>query len=229
MDNKHLEANIDFQDFPLFRAVQSRSQEAILQKLIPRQVAGGQILLVEGEPAEYCYFIRSGLLRAIRMNPDGRTQVLSRLTRPEPVNVISLLSQPRKNHATIEALSDASLFALSAPDFDDLAAQFPDFSAGLLQLLAHRVTTLTDKVASLSLFPARTRLARFIIQLANGEQPVGGSWTQDEIAAEIGTTRDIVGRLLREFEQQGLIERRRSEIVLLDRVEIYKAAELPIP
>jgi CRP-like cAMP-binding protein len=71
----------------------------------------------------------------------------------------------------------------------------------------------------------RARLARFIINLADSDTKSSG-WTQDEIAAQIGTIRDVVGRLLREFEDQGLIRREQSEILLLDRKGLYKAAEL---
>ena len=98
----------------------------------------------------------------------------------------------------------------------------------MLQQLASRIGNLTDKIASLSLYPVRTRLARFIIHLADGEIPGGNSWTQDEIAAEIGTTRDIVGRMLREFEENELIVRERSEILLLNKAGLYQIAEIPL-
>jgi len=160
------------------------------------------------------------------MNPNGRIQVLARFAPPEPINIISLLSNPPSNRATIEALSDADLYALSAADFDNLIENYPDFSAQLLQQLAGRIGDLTEKIANLSLFPVKTRLARFIIKLAEGSLPNDSGWTQDEIAAEIGTTRDIVGRLLREFEQEELINRDRSIISLLDRSGLYRIAEL---
>jgi len=204
------------------------SQSAVQSRLIPRLIPSGQTLLIENDPAEFAYFIRSGVLRAIRMNPDGRIQVLARFTPPDPVNFISLLTPPRRNRATIEALSDAELLALSAADFDTLIANYSDFSALLLQQLAGRISALTDKIASLSLYPVRTRLARFILQLADGAPASANGWTQDEIAAEIGTTRDIVGRVLREFEQEELILRNHSEILLLNKARLYEIAEITL-
>ena len=66
----------------------------------------------------------------------------------------------------------------------------------LLHELAERMTKLTNLAAGLSLHTVRARLANFLIELANDPQTTDG-WTQDEVAAEIGTVRDVVGRLMR--------------------------------
>ncbi len=219
----------DLDNFPLFRQLAPETQRAIGARLILRHISAGEILLIENEPAEYGYFIRSGILRIIRTNSEGRIQVLARFSRPEPVNLISLLSTPQHNRATIDSLSDTELFAISSADFDFLISNYPDFSTRLLQQLAGRIGNLTDKIANLSLFPVRTRLARFLLQLVDGLHPSANGWTQDEIAAEIGTTRDIVGRILREFEHDNLITKDHSEILLLDKLKLYQIAELPLP
>lgn len=219
----------DLDNFPLFRQLSPETQHALEARLIPRQISSGEILLIENEPAEYGYFILSGILRTIRTNSEGRIQVLARFSRSEPVNLISLLSAPKYNRATIDALSDTDLYALSATDLDYLITKYPDFSTRLLQQLAGRIGNLTDKIANLSLYPVRTRLARFLLQLADGLHPSANGWTQDEIAAEIGTTRDIVGRILREFEQENLVTKNHSEILLLDKTKLYQIAELPLP
>jgi CRP-like cAMP-binding protein len=82
----------------------------------------------------------------------------------------------------------------------------------------------TSLAANLSLYSVRSRLAQFLIDLAERPQS-GGGWTQDEIAAHIGTVRDVVGRLLREFESQGLIERNRQNIILLDHEALISEAQ----
>ena len=83
---------------------------------------------------------------------------------------------------------------------------------------------MTDLAASLSLYSVRARLAQFLMELAALPETAGG-WTQDEIAAHIGTVRDVVGRLLRDFESQGLIRRERQRITLLDRSGLEAIAD----
>lgn len=215
----------DLSIIPLFKNLPEPTIEAICQRCFVEIVAPQQILLLEGDPADTCYFIQEGVLRISRANPEGRVQVLARLTAGAPVNVISLLLHPRLNQATVEALSSTTLIALTADAFDQILNHHPLFAQRLLRLFANRIAHLTDLAAGLSLNSVSVRLARFLIELADSEQTAGG-WTQDEIAAQIGTVREIVSRLLREFEQKGLITRNRQQIVLQDRAGLFQEAKL---
>jgi CRP/FNR family cyclic AMP-dependent transcriptional regulator len=94
----------------------------------------------------------------------------------------------------------------------------------MLKIFSERITHLTELAANLSLYSVRTRLARFLIEIADSPQASGG-WTQDEIAAHIGTVRDVVGRLLRELESSNIILRDRQRIRLIDRQALIKQAE----
>lgn len=211
----------------VFASLQPETIHAISQRAFDRTLPEGYTLLIEGLPAEFGYFIISGHARAIRMNRDGRVQVLARLTPGEPINLISLLTPERVNRATIETLSPATVLVLGASDFDILLKTSLDFSNMLLMILAERITRMTDLASGLSLLTVKSRLAKFLIDLADHAQSNLG-WTQDEIAAHIGTVRDMVGRLLREFETQGLIRRDRQQIFLLDKAGLQELAEQPL-
>jgi CRP/FNR family transcriptional regulator len=131
----------------------------------------------------------------------------------------------RVNRASVEALTPASVFKLTARDFDDLLTNCPEFSIVLLSHFTQRISHMTDLVADLSLLSVRSRLARFLINLAD-EPDTAYDWTQDEIAAQIGTVRDVVGRTLRDFETLGLITRGHRHITLLDRSGLMREAAL---
>lgn len=184
----------------------------------------GYDIIVEGMPAEYCYIIISGHVRALRMSLDGRIQVLARFGAGYPANIISLLSKEKTNRATIETITKVKIITLDAITFDILLEQHADFSVMLLHELSERMTKLTNLAAGLSLHTVRARLANFLIELANYPQTTAG-WTQDEIAAEIGTVRDVVGRLMREFEAAGYIQREHQQLILLDRENLLKEAK----
>lgn len=209
---------------PMFSSLQTETRTAISQRAFTRKLPSGCTLLIEGMPAESCYFVLIGEVRALRMNPEGRVQVLARFTSGDPINIISLLSNDKVNRATIETLSEVTVLVLSASDFNDLILQCPDFSILLLHQLAARLSKITDLAADLSLYAVRARLARFLIELAD-LTPSPSGWTQDEIAAHIGTVRDVVGRLLRDFEAAGIIQRQRGKIILLNRDHLLKAAQ----
>lgn len=207
-----------------FSALQPETQSAISLRSFTRKLTLGYTLVLEGMPAEFCYFILEGEVRVLRMNPEGRVQVLARFREGDPLNIISLLTQERVNRATIETLSPVTVLVLSAADFDTLTNRYADFSKLLLQHLAKRLSKITNLAADLSLYAVRARLAKFLIELAD-LAPSPSGWTQDEIAAHIGTVRDVVGRLLRDFEGADLIKRQRGQIILLDRDKLLAVAE----
>jgi len=198
-----------------FTALSPATRQAIARRAFRRKYHQGFTLVIEGAPAEYGYFVRSGQARVLRMSKDGRLQVLGRFGRGAPLNVISLLAGDRLNRASIEALTELECLVLLADDFDHLLHHHLDFSNMLLQIFAQRMAGMADLAASLSLYSVRARLAQFLMELAALPETASG-WTQDEIAAHIGTVRDVVGRILRDFETQGFIQRSRERITLLD-------------
>jgi len=208
---------------PILDSLYTATQQALSQRLYKKTYRKGQTLLVEGMRAEYCFFLSSGALRVLRMNTEGRIQVLARLSPGAPVNILSLLTPEKVNRASVETLSDNEVLILNGADLDNLLSNFPDFTEMLLRTFAKRMTLMTDLAAGLSLHTVRTRLAQLLMALAD-DPSLAGEWTQDEIAAHIGTVRDVVGRLLREFESQSLIRRERQHIILLSREELSKLA-----
>jgi len=204
------------------------TRQAIARRAFNHTFPGGSTLVIEGAPAEFGYFLISGQVRVLRMGEDGRVQVLGRFRQGAPLNIISLLAEDRVNRASIEALTVVNTLVLSADDFDYLLNHYLDFSNLLLQTFAQRMAGMTDLAASLSLYSVRARLAQFLMELADLPDTING-WTQDEIAAHIGTVRDVVGRTLRDFEAQGLIRRDRQQITLLDRSGLETVAEQKEP
>lgn len=219
---------VEIQKIPLFNSLEPTTCQAIAHRAFINKYRARYNLVIKGMPAEFCYFLLSGEARVFRMNLAGRIQVLARFRPPAPLNVISLLVKNRLNQASVETLTSISALVLSASDFDTLVDRFPDFSKMLLQIFAERMRVLNNLAADLSLLTVRSRLARFLIELADQQQSAGG-WTQDEIAAHIGTVRDVVGRLLRDFENQGMIARDRQKIIILDREKLYQEAKVPDP
>lgn len=183
----------------------------------------GYDIVVEESPAAFCYFLISGHVRALRMNLEGRIQVLARFGAGYPINMISLLSEEKINLSTIESITEVKLLVLDAMIFARLLEQRTDFSIMLLHKLTERMKKMTNLATDLSLHSVRSRLAKFLIKSADHPQTTAG-WTQDEIAAEIGTVRDVVGRLIREFEASGFIKREHQQMSLLNKEKLSQIA-----
>jgi len=91
----------------------------------------------------------------------------------------------------------------------------PQVSLAVSQYLAAELRRLSDLAESLALHTVRTRLARFLVDHGDSEA-TPRHWTQEEIAAQIGTVREMVGRTLRSFADEGLIRRQRGRIIVVN-------------
>ncbi|MCD6554756.1 MAG: Crp/Fnr family transcriptional regulator [Anaerolineae bacterium] len=184
----------------------------------------GEVITIRGEPCRAAYFIAEGQVRVYRLSPGGREQVLVQLGPGQAFNMVPLFKPHGANHATVEALTPVTLYAITCKDLHRLVGECPELALALLRDFASRLDHLTNLVEDLSLRTVRGRLARFLLE--HGEtNAITRRWTQEEIAAHLGTVRDMVGRTLRAFADAGLVRMDRQRIVLLDREGLEAEAQ----
>lgn len=183
----------------------------------------GEPIVFEGDPCRAAYFIAAGRVRVSRVSPEGREQVLAELGPGQSFNTVPPFQAQGVNHATVEAITEAILYVVAADALRDLVSECPEVALALLRDFAGRLDHLTDLVEDLSLRTVRGRLARFLLERAD-EAGVAQQWTQAEIAVRLGTVRDVVGRVLRDLAEAGLVRLERQRIVLLDRAGLEAEA-----
>ena len=223
MDERTLQA---LRRVPLFSALPERALSRLAEVAVRCACAPGETVILEGEPCQYVYFVAEGRARAVRTAPDGREQVLAWLRPGNAFNTVPPFLPRKVNHATVQAVTPLVLYAISVPDFLRLVGECPELARALLEDFARRLDHLTALVEDLSLRTVRGRLARFLLEHAQGgrESTVIHRWTQEEIAAQIGTVREVVARTLRAFANAGLLRMERHRIVLLDRAGLEAEA-----
>jgi CRP/FNR family cyclic AMP-dependent transcriptional regulator len=208
----------------LFADLSDDALSHIARVAAPRTCGQGEMIILEGEPCRAAYFVTAGQVRAYRNSPSGREQVLMQLGAGQAFNLVPLFHGQGLNHASVQAITPVTLEVISREDLQQLVRESPELALALLHDLAQRLNHLTDLVESLSLRTVRGRLARFLLDHVE-ENTVSRRWTQDEIAARLGTVRDMVGRTLRAFADAGLVRMERDHIVLLDRAGLESEAE----
>jgi CRP-like cAMP-binding protein len=191
---------------------------------VRRTYDSGVTIILEGEPCQAAYFVAEGQVRAFRTSPGGREQVLSQLGPGRAFNTVPLFRPQAVNHATAQALTQAVVYAIGADDLRRLVVEHPALALVLLGDFAARLDHLTDLVEDLSLRTVRGRMARFLLESADAGM-VTRRWTQEEIAARLGTVRDVVGRTLRALADDGLVRLERHRIELVDREGLKAEAE----
>ena len=154
-----------------------------------------------------------GVVRVEQTNSAGRTIVLYRVQAGEScvLTTTCLLSgRPYSGFGYAEGQVVAR--ALSADRFRALLAKDGKFQELVFQGFARRVGELTDVIDELLLHRTDLRLAKW---LALQEQP-DLQLTQQDIAQELGTAREVISRTLKSFERSGWIEIRRGSLRILD-------------
>ena len=201
---------------PLLADLSDEALARVADATLARTYEPGETIIFEGDPCQAAYFVAAGQVRVYRLSSVGREQVLARLGPGQAFNTVPPFRPNGVNHATVEALAPVTLYVISNDDLRRLVDEYPELALVLLQDFADRLDHLTNLVEDLSLRTVRGRLARLLLEHVN-EEAITRRWTQDEIAAHLGTVRDMVGRTLRAFVGAGLIRMDRQRIVLLDR------------
>jgi len=222
----------DLRHISLFADLSGETLARVASVAIRHTYAPGEIIILEGDPCRAAYFVAEGQVRVYRLSPGGREQVLVRLGPGQAFNTVPPFKPHGVNHATAEALTPATLYAITCEDFHRLVMECPELALAILQDFAGRLDHLTNLVEDLSLRTVRGRLARFLLEHASTElsgtaeaDAVTQRWTQEEIAAHLGTVRDMVGRTLRAFADAGLVRMERQRIMLLDREGLEAEAQ----
>ena len=211
-------------DWPLFAGLDAATLQQVASSLRRRVCGPGQVIASEGSPGQALYVVAEGMLRASQLSLEGREHVLAYLGPGECFGLAACINGG-DHLATLEASTNAILYELPRDRFQLLMQSNPSFSLAVARQLARNERLLAAKIKDLALYTVRARLARFLLTYAE-KSPAQRRWTQETIAAHIGTVRDVVGRILRAFEEEGIIRRERGRMLVLKRKALEREAQL---
>jgi CRP/FNR family transcriptional regulator, cyclic AMP receptor protein len=173
----------------------------------------GIYLFFEGDPASGIYLLLDGRVKISRTSAAGREQVLAIIGPGNHFNSVPTFDNG-PCPADAFTLSNSLLLALPNEELREVALQFPEVALALLQECGSFLRRLVLLVDDLALNTVQGRLARLLLEQSASGQPM---LTQAEMAARIGTVREMVGRTLRTFEALGIVQIERGTITIIDR------------
>lgn len=192
----------------------------------PVSYAEGEPVLWEGDECQAVYFIMAGVVEIYRTAIDGRAHTLRVLRAGDSFNLVPVLMNKEKNPANVRCLMQTDILVLGREDLLIILTRHPNFAVRILQEIAVRLADMTGLASDLALLTVRQRTAAFLMREAeNILINAGRRWTQDDMARQIGTVRDVIGRTLRDFEEKGLILRDRGNISLINREGLERTAD----
>lgn len=184
-----------------------------------RSLEKGQLLLTEGDPAEGLYFVISGRVKVFRVSPEGRQQVLRVMGPSESFNDVPAFDGG-PNPANVEAIEPTVVGLLPTNTVLSLVRQYPAVALGMVRIFAMRLRMLVALVSDLSLLSVEGRVAKVLLAYAESASPSSAPLslrlTQHDLAAMVGTAREVVARALRSLEEAGAIRRDEGRIQITD-------------
>jgi CRP/FNR family cyclic AMP-dependent transcriptional regulator len=173
---------------------------------VTRSFPKSTVLIHEGDVGDSLYIVLSGRVKVYASSAEGKEVVINFHGPGEYVGEMSLDGEARS--ASVMTVEPTICAIVNRAQFREFLLAHPDFALHLIEKLIHRLRVATENVKSLALSDVYGRLVRLLNTLA---QPADGVWivpeklTQQEIAARVGASRDMIGKLMKDLVAGGYL------------------------
>ncbi|MBI4442786.1 MAG: Crp/Fnr family transcriptional regulator [Acidobacteria bacterium] len=231
---------------PLFEDLDARQIQSLTQRAVVRQAEPGEWIFTEGDPCQGLFVIFSGALKIFKQSPQGREQVLT-VERAGGVVAELPVFDGGPYPASCEPVEPSVLVFISKQDFHRSCHEDPELALKVLASVGARLRRLVGIIEELSFLTVRSRLAALLLETARAATtdqrahpiptgdarkktspvPVPLKLTQQEMAARIGTVRELVSRNLGRLQAEGIIRLEGHNFIVEDwkRLEQQALAE----
>lgn len=213
----------------LFGELSETELQALSNRAVERRLAKGEVLFVAGDEAAGLFVIADGAVRAYREGLDGREQVIHVERTGATIAELPVFDD-RPYPSTVAAEEETLVLFIDRRDVKRLCLEHPNIALAALKLLAGRLRRCAELVEALSLREVDQRLAHWLLgearrrgtRVSQGVQ-ITLALTNQQIAARIGSVREVVSRALTRLQNNGLISVDGRAVLIPDEeaLEIY--------
>jgi CRP/FNR family transcriptional regulator len=216
----------------LFAKVDDETLDLCVSTLRIRRYRKNETIFHQGDPGDSLYIIESGSVKIVLPSPEGEEgAIIATLSRGDFFGELALLDGA-PHSATAVAIEPTEALVLRRDRFDELVETEPLLRRALFAGLVTELRRLTGHVEELHFLDLPGRLASRIVRLARESQPdattdirLDWPFTQSDLAAMIGGTRQTVNRLLADMTAQDLVRLERDALIIPDLDRLARAAE----
>jgi len=200
----------------LFSALEDAELKPLAACAGVRSYAAGELLFSEGEACKGLFIVVAGSVRVFKTSPNGREQVL---TIDGPGSSVAELPvfDGAPYPASGVATQNSTLLFISRNDFRNICLQHPQLALKVLHVVGSRLRRLVGIIEELSFTTVRHRLISWLLREAQSHgRTFQLTTSHQELAAQIGTVRELVSRNMARLQAQNFIEINGREITILD-------------
>ncbi len=181
-------------------------------------LAPGKVFALPANDTEYCYLLVRGLIRSFLLSPEGR-QVTVRYSQPGSLIGLATLFAHGPVPASLQAVTGSRVLLLNPKTVRSLAANDARIGHALLVELSDRVLMYMNTVGDVVFTSLHDRVLGHLLDIAElgrENSELSARISQQDLADQVGTVREVVVRILREFRAAGLVRTERDRIVVVD-------------
>ncbi|NEU09526.1 response regulator [Flavihumibacter sp. R14] len=181
-----------------------------------------QIIYYEGDAATGIYLIISGKVKTVKLSADGRELLTGMYGADEYLGIQALLSNESYNE-TAEAVEDTSICLISKDTVEQILSKYADVSREFIKILSNNLVEKEEQLLQLAYHSVRKRMAQTLLKLSTQSNTANTlRISREDLAAMAGIATETVSRTLSDFKEEGIIEKKGSQIDILDPVRLQK-------
>jgi CRP-like cAMP-binding protein len=214
----------------LFERADDASLVVVAQQLRRRRFRRGEVIFHQGDPGDALHLVRSGAIKIVLPSAEGEEAIIATLQSGDFFGELALLDGAPRS-ATAVAQEACETWTLSRELFHGLLERDASLRDALLAGLARELRRLTGQVEDLHFLDLGGRLAMRLVRLARDADPdarearLDWPYTQSDLAAMIGGTRQSVNRLLADLVDRGLVIIEHDTLTIPDVSALAREAE----
>lgn len=207
-----------FSNNPIFNVLSESKLEAVIQAASAHKYKKGQIISNAGDIWPYFFLIKSGAVQALKRSLEGRSLVVTTFVRGDIFWGLAFFYEFMQMPVALEASEDSTIYLWSADGLHPFLKENGHFSWELSRLMIYKMARASEILEDMAFQPVAGRLAKLLME--TGQELNKGyiyrSLTLDEMAARIGSTREMVCRFLHRFADDKIIDITRTEYRIVD-------------
>lgn len=211
-----------FELLPFLETARADFKEAFFEKSHFVTVPGGHVICLERNQCMHLPIVISGTARVYKASDEGKELTLYRIESGEScILTASCIINQVVFPANAVAMSDIEALVVSPHDVRDWMRRYPDWRDYIFDLLSRRLASVIELVEEVAFQRMDARLSAYLQDLSAGAPVI--KKTHEAIATELGTSREVISRLLKELEHNGVVQLSRGQIEVVDRPKLLEA------
>jgi len=214
------------QSVPYFAGLGPAELDSVGRLIFEKTVEKEEIIILEGDHSEALYFVASGAVKCFKTSGEGKEQILRIILPGDSFNDVAVFDGG-PNPASTEAMGPVVLYGITKRDMEKVLCDHHQVVSNVVRILAGRIRHLLELVEDLSFRHVVSRIARLLLEYAGDGTGPRPRLTQQEMAAMVGTAREVVGRSLKALQEEGAIRMERNRIVIVDKEALRQMVDSP--